>query len=87
MEWAPLTRVRASGLIGACAYLLSVPEHRMAAATVLRELSTRKQLQVRKSIAFLTSPAHFLGSSAHIGKTLLEKTFLAPRNGSGWTSL
>ncbi len=49
VEWAPLTRVRASGLIGACTYLLSVPEHRMAAATVLRELSTRKQLQVEQA--------------------------------------
>ena len=59
VEWAPLTRVRASGLIGACAYLLSVPEHRMAAATVLRELSTRKQLQVRQQ-NMLTRLAIFL---------------------------
>ena len=46
MEWAPLPRVQGSGLIGACAFLLSLPEHRMAAATVLRQLSGRKQLQV-----------------------------------------
>ena len=70
VEWAPLTRVRASGLIGACAYLLSVPEHRMAAATVLRELSTRKQLQVRQS--FCSLALHRLGSSAQHGSALLE---------------
>ena len=49
MEWAPLPRVQGSGLIGACAFLLSLPEHRMAAATVLRQLSGRKQLQVRST--------------------------------------
>ena len=55
MEWAPLTRVRASGLIGACGYLLSVPEHRLAAATVLRELSSRKQLQVAQAVLTLAT--------------------------------
>lgn len=50
VEWAPLTRVRGSGLIGACGYLLSMAEHRLAAATVLRELSSRKQLQVALAV-------------------------------------
>ena len=51
MEWAPLPRVRASGLIAACAFLLSVPDHRMAAATVLRQLSARKQLQASSKVS------------------------------------
>lgn len=51
VEWAPLPRVRASGLIAACAFLLSVPDHRMAAATVLRQLSARKQLQASSRIS------------------------------------
>ena len=49
VEWAPLPRVQASGLIGACAFMLSLPKHRMAAAMVLRQLSGRKQLQVNNA--------------------------------------
>ena len=57
MEWAPLPRVQGSGLIGACAFLLSLPEHRMAAATVLRQLSGRKQLQVKSTHSCLALAA------------------------------
>ena len=56
VEWAPLTRVRASNLISACAYLLSVPDHRMAAANVMRELSARKQLQVNMLVFISALP-------------------------------
>lgn len=48
VEWAPLGRVGASGLLSACAYFLSVPSHRMGACGMLRQVSTRKQLQVRR---------------------------------------
>ena len=60
VEWAPLPRVQGSGLIGACAFLLSLPEHRMAAATVLRQLSGRKQLQVRQAHSCLALVAQNL---------------------------
>jgi hypothetical protein len=47
VEWVPLGRLGPSGLLGACAYLLTVPEQRMGACGVLRQISVRKQLQVR----------------------------------------
>lgn len=68
MEWAPLTRVRASNLISACTFLLSVPDHRMAAANVMRELSARKQLQVI-TLLFI--------SALPISRTLLSRVMHA----------
>lgn len=46
VEWAPLGRIGGSGLLSACAYLLTVASHRMEACGVLRQISVRKQLQV-----------------------------------------
>ncbi len=47
MEWAPLPRLANSGLMRACAFLLDIPDFRLAACEALRVLSLRRQLQVR----------------------------------------
>ncbi len=54
LEWAPLGRVGASGLLSACAYLLTVPSHRMGSCGMLRQVSQRRQLQVRSCCSDLT---------------------------------
>ena len=46
MEWAPLPRLANSGLMRACAFLLDIPDFRLAACEALRVLSLRRQLQV-----------------------------------------
>lgn len=45
VEWTPLGRLAASGLLRACAYLLMLPAHRLGACAVLRQVSERKQAQ------------------------------------------
>ena len=45
VEWTPLGRLAASGLLRACAYLLMLPAHRLGACAVLRQVSARKQAQ------------------------------------------
>ncbi|KAK9833279.1 hypothetical protein WJX81_002345 [Elliptochloris bilobata] len=50
MEWAPLPQLANSGLLRACAYLLEVPDFRLAACEALRVLSLRRQAQEDRSV-------------------------------------
>ncbi|BDA43725.1 Exportin-5 [Coccomyxa sp. Obi] len=76
VEWAPLGRVGASGLLSACAYFLSVPSHRMGACGMLRQVSARKQLQEDTSV--------YNSVMAATGEALMQAagSLLSPGNAS-----
>jgi hypothetical protein len=60
VDWAPLGRLGASGLLPACAFLLGQPHHRMGACGALRKLSARKQLkEVSDSSPCIRCPRNF----------------------------
>ncbi|KAK9829960.1 hypothetical protein WJX72_008872 [[Myrmecia] bisecta] len=45
VEWAPLGRILASRLLDACAFFLTTAEFRLPAVDILRQITSRKQLQ------------------------------------------
>ena len=59
-EWVPVGRLHNSGLLAACAFLLTTNDFRMAACDILRQVSQRKQDKVRDySSACLFSKARY----------------------------